>query len=40
MALASVAQLECHPVNPKVTGLIPSQGTDLGCRLGPQLVYI
>ena len=37
-ALASVAQWsECWPVNQKVAGSIPSQGTCLGCRLGPQL---
>ena len=38
LALAGVAQwTECWPVNPKVTGLIPGQGTCLGCRLGPHL---
>ena len=37
-ALASVAQwIECRPVNQRVVGSIPSQGTCLGCRLGPQL---
>ena len=29
--------IECRPVNQKVAGLIPSQGTRLGCRPGPQL---
>ena len=28
--------LEHHPVDQKVTGLIPSQGTYLGCRFDPQ----
>ena len=37
-ALTSVAQLvEHHPVNQKVTGLIPGQVTCLGDRPGPQL---
>ena len=37
-ALAGVAQWTEHgPVNQRVTGLIPSQGTCLGCRLVPQL---
>ena len=37
-ALAGVAQrIECQPANWKVAGLIPSQGTGLGCRPGPQL---
>ena len=32
-ALAGVAQwIECRPVNQRVTGSIPSQGTCLGCR--------
>ena len=36
--LAGVAQwIECQLLNQRVTGLIPSQGTCLGCRLGPQL---
>ena len=36
--LASVAQwIECRPVNQRVTGSIPSQGTCLGCGPGPQL---
>ena len=36
--LAGVAQwIECQPVNQKVTGLIPSQGTCLGFRPGPHL---
>ena len=35
-ALAGVAQwIECQPVNQKVTGLIPGQGTCLGCGPGP-----
>ena len=35
-ALAGVAQwIECQPVNQKVAGSIPSQGTCLGCRPGP-----
>ena len=38
LALAGVAQwIEYQPVNPKVTSSIPSQGTCLGCRPGPQL---
>ena len=37
-ALAGVAQwIECRPVNQRVDGSIPSQGTRLGCRPGPQL---
>ena len=37
MALAGVAQwIECWPVNQRVTCLIPSQGTCLGC--GPDHV--
>ena len=37
-ALAGVAQWTEHqPENLKVTGLIPSQGTCLGFRPGPQL---
>ena len=36
-ALAGVAQwIEHQPVNQRVTGLMPSQGTCLGCRPGPQ----
>ena len=36
--LAGVAQwIECRSVNRKVTGLIPSQGTCLGCGPGLQL---
>ena len=36
-ALASVAQwIEHPPANQRVTGSIPSQGTCLGCRPGPQ----
>ena len=35
-ALAGVAQwIEYRPVNQRVTGSIPSQGTCLGCGLGP-----
>ena len=29
--------IECQPVDLRVTGSIPSQGTCLGCRLGPHL---
>ena len=29
--------IEHWPINQKVTGSIPSQGTCLGCGLGPQL---
>ena len=37
-ALDGVAQwTECWPVNQRVTISIPSQGTCLGCRPGPQL---
>ena len=37
-AVAGVAQcIECLPVNQRVTALIPSQGTCLGCRPGPWL---
>ena len=37
LALAGVAQwIERQPVNQRVTGSIPSQGTCLGCRPGPQ----
>ena len=36
-ALADVAQwIECQPANQRVAGSIPSQGTCLGCRPGPQ----
>ena len=36
-ALTGVAQwAERRPVNQKVTGLILSQGTSLGCEPGPQ----
>ena len=36
-ALAGVAQwIECRPVNQRVAGSIPSQGTCLGCGPGPQ----
>ena len=38
MALAGVAHwIEPQPVNQTVTGLIPSQGTCLGCRPGHEL---
>ena len=38
IALAGVAQwIEGRPENRKVAGLIPGQGTCLGCRPGPQL---
>ena len=37
LTLAGVAKLiECQPVNQGIAGLIPSQGTCLGCRPGPQ----
>ena len=37
-ALAGVAQwIDCWHANQRVAGLIPSQGTCLGFRLGPQL---
>ena len=37
MALAGVAQwIEHWPTNLRVAGLIPSQGTCLGCGPGPQ----
>ena len=36
-ALAGVAQIECWPANQRVAGSIPSQGTRVGCRPGPQL---
>ena len=37
-ALASVAPwIERWPVNQRVTGSIPGQGTHLGCEPGPQL---
>ena len=40
-ALTSVAQLVEHcPTKQKVTGSIPSQGTSLGCRMDPQLMFI
>ena len=36
-ALAGVAQwIEHRPVNQRITGSIPSQGTRLGCGPGPQ----
>ena len=35
--LTGVAQwIECQPANQRVAGSIPSQGTYLGCRPGPQ----
>ena len=38
LALAGVAQwIEYWPVNQRVAGSIPSQGTCLGYRPGPQL---
>ena len=38
MALSGVAHwIECQPVNRKVAGWIPSQGTRPGCGLSPQL---
>ena len=37
-ALAGVAQwIECQSANQRVAGLIPSQGTCLGCGPGPRL---
>ena len=37
-ALAGVAQwIECQPENRRIASSIPSQGTHLGCRPGPQL---
>ena len=37
LALAGVAQwIECQPANQRVASSIPSQGTCLGCRPGPQ----
>ena len=36
-ALAGVAQwTECWPANQSLAGSIPSEGTCLGCRPGPQ----
>ena len=36
-SLASVAQwIEHRPENQRVAGSIPSEGTNLGCRPGPQ----
>ena len=38
LALAGVAPwIEFRPVNQMVVGSIPSEGTCLGCRPGPQL---
>ena len=40
LALTRVAQLAgCHSAKRKVTGLIPGQGTCLGCGFGPQLEW-
>ena len=37
LALVGVAQwIECQPANQRVTSLIPSQGTYLGCGPGSQ----
>ena len=37
VALAGVAQgIRCQPVNQRVTGSVPGQGTCLGCGPGPQ----
>ena len=37
LALAVVGQwIECWPVDQRVSGLIPTQGTYLGCGPGPQ----
>ena len=37
LALAGVTQcVECRPVNQRVPGLVPSQGTGLFCGPGPQ----
>ena len=35
--MANVVRLEYRPVNQKVLGSIPHQGTYLGCRFGPLL---
>ena len=36
LALADAAQwIECRPVNKRVAGSIPGQGTCLGCRAHP-----
>ena len=41
LTLVGVAQLVGHPpVNRKVVGLIPSQGTYLGCGFDPRSGYI
>ena len=38
MMMGGVAQwVRCQPVNQNVTGLIPGQGTCLGCGPGPLL---
>ena len=38
LALAGVAQwIEYQPAKQRVNGLIPKQGTCLGCQPGPQL---
>ena len=37
LLLAGVAQwIKCWPVNQRVAGSIPSQGTCLGCGTGPR----
>ena len=36
-AMGGIAQwIECQPANQRVAGLIPNQGTCLGCRPGTQ----
>ena len=41
LALSGVAQwTELRPVNQRVTGSIPSQGTCLGCGPGPPVGYV
>ena len=41
LPLASMAQLvECWPMNQKVAGSIPSQGTCLSCRFSPLLGHV
>ena len=40
-ALTSMAQLvECHPAKQKVAGLMPRQGTCLGCQRQPMLAAV
>ena len=37
ITLAGVAQwIECWPVNQSVSGLIPNEGTYVGCQPGPR----